>query len=75
MAKTLIITGATALARRKELGINQSDFWNRYGVTQSGGSRFESGRKLPKSVRMLMAIEEGKASLADLSSGKLAVLV
>jgi DNA-binding transcriptional regulator YiaG len=28
---------------RKKTGINQRDFWARYGVTQSGGSRYESG--------------------------------
>ena len=32
---------------RKKLGLNQMDFWSRIGVTQSGGSRYESGRNMP----------------------------
>ena len=29
---------------RVKAGLNQSQFWSRIGVTQSGGSRYESGR-------------------------------
>ena len=36
---------------RNRLSMNQQEFWARVGVTQSGGSRYESGRKLPKPVR------------------------
>jgi transcriptional regulator with XRE-family HTH domain len=39
---------------RKSTGLNQSDFWNKIGVTQSGGSRYESGRLMPKAVRTLV---------------------
>jgi hypothetical protein len=31
-------------AYRQEAASNQMTFWGRYGVTQSGGSRYESGR-------------------------------
>lgn len=41
---------------RKRLGVNQSEFWSRIGVTQSGGSRYESGRALPKPVRELLRL-------------------
>ena len=41
---------------RKRLHLNQSDFWSRIGVTQSGGSRYESGRALPKPVRELVRL-------------------
>lgn len=41
---------------RKKLHMNQSEFWSRIGVTQSGGSRYESGRSLPKPVRELMRL-------------------
>lgn len=41
-------------AYRESLGENQTTFWNRFGVTQSGGSRYESGRGLPLSVAMLV---------------------
>ncbi|WP_410498033.1 helix-turn-helix domain-containing protein [Chitinibacter sp. S2-10] len=41
---------------RKTLGMNQFEFWNRIGVTQSGGSRYESGRTMPKPVRELLRL-------------------
>jgi DNA-binding transcriptional regulator YiaG len=43
---------------RRELGVNQSTFWSRFGVTQSGGSRYETGRSLPKSVAMLVWLRD-----------------
>ncbi len=36
------------------MGRNQLEFWGPIGVTQSGGSRYESGRDMPKSVRILL---------------------
>ena len=44
---------------RDKLGLNQSEFWGRLGVTQSGGSRYESGRKIPRPVQRLIAIAYG----------------
>ncbi|MEO8631120.1 MAG: helix-turn-helix transcriptional regulator [Betaproteobacteria bacterium] len=41
---------------RHRLGLNQQDFWGRIGVTQSGGSRYESGRSMPKPVRELLRL-------------------
>jgi len=41
---------------RRKLGLNQHDFWNKVGVTQSGGSRYESGRNMPRSVRELVRL-------------------
>ena len=52
--KLFIQTGEQALVLRKKLGINQSQFWNRVGVTQSGASRYESGRNLPRPVQVLL---------------------
>ena len=43
-------------AIRKKLGLNQSEFWSKIGVTQSGGSRYESGRNMPKPVRELLRL-------------------
>ena len=37
-------------------GLNQSEFWNRLGVTQSAGSRYESGRAVPTAVAVLAHI-------------------
>lgn len=41
---------------RRLRGENQSDFWFRFGVTQSGGSRYEGDRAIPKPVKILMAL-------------------
>ena len=41
---------------RQRLGLNQQQFWSAVGVTQSGGSRYESGRSMPKPVRELLRI-------------------
>ncbi len=41
---------------RRRLGLNQQEFWTRIGVTQSGGSRYESGRRMPKPVRELLRL-------------------
>jgi transcriptional regulator with XRE-family HTH domain len=41
---------------RRRLGLNQEEFWTRIGVTQSGGSRYESGRSMPKPVRQLLRL-------------------
>ena len=38
---------------RRKLGLNQQEFWSRIGVTQSGGSRYESGRPVPKPTAIL----------------------
>jgi hypothetical protein len=45
-----------ALKLRKNLGLNQADFWGRILVTQSGGSRYENGRSMPGPVRKLLGI-------------------
>ena len=41
---------------RKKLGMNQSEFWNQIGVTQSGGSRYESGRNIPRQAQELLRL-------------------
>ncbi|HEX5126876.1 MAG TPA: helix-turn-helix domain-containing protein [Rhodocyclaceae bacterium] len=41
---------------RRKLGINQSQFWSKIGVTQSGGSRYESGRNIPSPVLALLRL-------------------
>jgi transcriptional regulator with XRE-family HTH domain len=37
-------------------GRNQADFWSEVGVTQSGGSRYENERDMPRPVKMLLAL-------------------
>lgn len=43
-------------AIRERLGLNQTEFWAKVGITQSGGSRYESGRSLPRAVRELVRL-------------------
>lgn len=53
------------VAARQRLGINQTQFWSRVGVTQSGGSRYESGRKIPEPIKKLLAIAYGTEKQAE----------
>jgi len=41
---------------RRSLGLNQHDFWSAVGVTQSGGSRYETGRSMSNPVRELVRL-------------------
>lgn len=43
-------------ALRRKLGLNQQQFWSKLGVTQSGGSRYESGRNIPRPVQHLLRL-------------------
>ena len=58
------ITGEAALAMRKKLNVNQSEFWSRVGLGQSAGSRYESGRNIPRPVQMLLRIAYGAKAQA-----------
>lgn len=63
-------TGADAKAMRLKLSLNQTEFWSRIDVTQSGGSRYESGRDLPRPVMLLLHMAYGteKQALALLEA-------
>lgn len=41
-------------AIRKDLGLSQQEFWGPLGITQSGSSRYESGRKIPMPTLLLL---------------------
>lgn len=41
---------------RRGLGLNQHEFWSAVGVTQSGGSRYETGRSMSNPVRELVRL-------------------
>jgi len=43
-------------AMRRRLDLNQQEFWNAVGVTQSGGSRYEQDRRIPKPVKKLLVM-------------------
>lgn len=60
---------------RNQLGLKQSTFWKRILVTQSGGSRYETGRTIPKQVLLLIhlaysPLKESEALLKQLHAGK-----
>lgn len=62
-----------AKAARTALDLNQSEFWSRVFVTQSGGSRYENERSVPKPVQALLVLaygdlEEAKAMFDHLRS-------
>lgn len=44
------------LQQRIETGLSQEDFWALLGVSQSGGSRYEAGRQMPRYLELLFAI-------------------
>ena len=46
---------------------SQAVFWGTIGVTQSGGSRYESGRNMPKPTALLLNL----ATLPDSEAQKL----
>ncbi|MGE4306310.1 MAG: helix-turn-helix domain-containing protein [Novosphingobium sp.] len=52
-------TGAEVKALRKAAKLNQGEFWGRFGVTQSGGSRYEIGRDIPDAMNILLNIALG----------------
>lgn len=58
-------TGSEVQEHRKKLGLNQSEFWSRISVTQSGGSRYESGRNIPKPVQLLLHLTYGTEKQAQ----------
>lgn len=62
------------LEARKQIGCNQTSFWNRFGITQSGGCRYEAGRTIPKSTAILMQLYfDGKITDHDLAAAAKAV--
>ena len=60
--------GTAAKALRRSMKMNQYDFWSHVGVTQSGGSRYESGRDMPVQVTWALHIAYGtEDEAADLA--------
>ncbi|ENO75236.1 hypothetical protein B447_20186 [Thauera sp. 27] len=52
-------TGEEIRILRNKLALNQSEFWKFFMTTQSGGSRYESGRDIPSPVQFLLNIAFG----------------
>ncbi len=60
---------------RHKLGMNQQEFWGMIGVTQSGGSRYESGRTMPKPVlQLLRLVHVDRIDLSRVKRGDFEVL-
>jgi hypothetical protein len=62
-------------AFRQKHGMNQSQFWGRVGVTQSGGSRYESERNIPArfsccctSPMRLTSVRTGSSSTSEVEN-------
>lgn len=49
-------TGPEVREIRKKLNLNQFEFCSKFATTQSGGSRYESGREIPSAVQLLLNI-------------------
>ncbi|MFU2489096.1 helix-turn-helix domain-containing protein [Thauera sp. WH-1] len=62
--KLKLYTGEELRALREKLGLNQTDFWARFKVTQSGGSRYESGREIPNPIQILLNLAFGSETKA-----------
>lgn len=52
-------TPADIAKRRNKLGLTQADFWAPVGISQSGGSRYESARNFPAPVMLLLQVAYG----------------
>lgn len=57
-------TGEEVAALRRKLMLNQAQFWAPFQTTQSGGSRYESGRDIPDPVQVLLNIAFGTEAKA-----------
>lgn len=74
MAKGKKLDFSNLYEYRRSLGVNQSTFWSRFGVTQSGGSRYETGRNIPTATAILVYLcETGQVSDEQLEAARKAV--
>ena len=57
---------------RKKLDQNQTVFWGQFAVTQSSGSRYETGsRDIPAPVKLLLALKiAGRITDTDLEDAE-----
>lgn len=63
-----MITGKQCKAIRKSLDMTQEHFWRLFGVTQSGGCRYERGRSIPKPVKILLTSATKPQALEGLTA-------
>lgn len=61
---------------RKFRGENQHVFWSRYGLTQTSGSKYETGRKIPLPLSILIMMHlQGTITEKDIEMVKKQVKV
>lgn len=54
---------------RKSRKETQGEFWNRFGLTQPGGSRYEGEQKIPLPTAILLSLfAQGKISEEDINT-------
>jgi transcriptional regulator with XRE-family HTH domain len=59
---------------RRRASLTQFEYWSRFGVTQSGGSRYETMRAIPMPTAMLIWLHEsGRITDQDLVAARKAV--
>lgn len=58
MARTKKLDLNELIPLRRARGENQATYWNRIGVTQSAGSRYENERSLPAPTAILLTLFE-----------------
>jgi len=63
--KLLCPDGQSAFELRRKRCLTQAEFWAQIGVTQSGGSRYESGRPMPAQVAILLNLAYGTDRQAE----------
>ncbi|MFL6671963.1 MAG: transcriptional regulator [Massilia sp.] len=71
LANAAALTTASPIGDLRQFRISkresQEKFWGRFGVTQSSGSRFETGLSIPAPVAILLKLyANGKLSDGDL---------
>ncbi len=55
------MNGKQALALRERAKLRQTEFWNLIGLSQTAGSRYESGkRRIPRNIELLLQLIYGK---------------
>lgn len=52
----ILESGETLKDLRKRMRLNQRDFWGMFNIGQAGGSRYEQGRSMPPSLKLLMQL-------------------
>ena len=65
MAKQAKIDLSNPAELRKKAGENQATYWRKFGVTQSGGSRYEQGRYIPSSQKLQLVLHASGKEIDD----------